>query len=94
MSKKTTNLETFVLAHIYKPYWTMLSKEPLIERLRGEYSLDFASAHLESNPEWAYLVIRRIKNIGIWFPEYVVHPLVDFIFEYEPAQVKGENDDQ
>ena len=34
---------------------------------------------LESNPEVAKMAIRRLKKIGVTFPTWIHHPLVDYL---------------
>ena len=72
--RKVTDLEEFALYHIYKPYQSMVSKRVTLSNAVGMLILD---------PVWAKCVMDRINEIGFYFPQYIIHSLVDFIQEYQ-----------
>jgi hypothetical protein len=81
--KRITDLEAFVLSEVYRPYQNalpLLGKDgKRIERLGGALTLDEAVTHLNAYPDWAALVVGRIRDCGYWFPHYLSHPLIDYL---------------
>lgn len=75
--KKVTNLEKFALEQIFRPYQTMLGFEKRLEKL--PFSIDEIPNLMANNPEWASVVLDRIKRIGFYFPVYIKHDIVRII---------------
>lgn len=71
---KVTDLEKFVKQHIYNPYLNSLP-----EGINHTITLKNAVRYLIIYPEWADLVMKRIKNINFYFPDYISHQLVELI---------------
>jgi len=78
---KVTDFEKFVLEQVYRPYWNKLFNTDVkrLERLSKDYGLDSVLDLFVGNPEWEKLVMGRIKSLNFTFPEYIDHPLVDYI---------------
>lgn len=75
---KITNLEKFVQSDIYNPYKNILDDayNGLVQTPRD---LENAVYHLKNVPEFSKLVMGRLSSIKYTFPEYIKHPLVDYI---------------
>src|SRR5574343_117421 len=95
---KVTDLEQFTLEQIYRPYQLALGiGDKRLERLTKDYNLENARGLLIKNKKWSRLVLSRLQKIGIEFPPYIKHPLVDFIKNameidwdrYKDQEVKG-----
>ena len=78
MNKKVTDLEKFVLDHIYRPFQSMLP-DLINGKLDGNHNLNNSVSYLEAYPEWRKCVLDRCFAIGFYFPDYIVHPLVEYI---------------
>lgn len=85
---KITDLEKFALEHIFRPYQNMtgfgykrLKSLPMI--------LDAIPAFAKQHPEWWNNVICRLAKLELFFPYYINHRLVDFIFEQLLLNKKG-----
>lgn len=85
--KKVTDLEEFVLSQILWPYldYIVPPGSPYLNKmdcLPDEFGLDKIVMLFENNPEWAGYVLLRVKKCGFYFPDYIKHPIVDFIQNY------------
>jgi len=77
---KVTDLEKFVLEQVFRPFQTDLGIEKRMKGLMPLYNLDTVLTLFVFNPEWRDCVIDRIKRIpNLRFPDYIHHPLVDYI---------------
>jgi hypothetical protein len=77
--KKITDLEKFSLEEVWWPYQTM---EPhcFEERLTNPpFDLLKTAELLRIKNEWTECVLSRIYAVGVYFPDYIRHPLVDVI---------------
>lgn len=76
MSKpeKITDLDKFVKQHIRLPFSSMLP-ENHADKIRLKNVMDFLSFY----PDWAKVVSKRISKISFRFPDYIQHPLVDYV---------------
>jgi len=79
---KVYNLEQFALEQIYRPYQTMLGFGFDEKLKRLPYSLEKTVELLKEKSEWSSLVLSRIKGIGVTFPEYIKHELVDLVINF------------
>lgn len=95
---KVTDLEQFTLEQIYRPYQLCLGiGNERLEKLTKEYNLENARGLLIKNKKWSRLVLSRLQKIGIEFPPYIQHPLVNFIKnameidwdKYKDQEVRG-----
>ncbi len=74
--KRVTDLEKFALEEVWRPYQNMMGYEKRLERL--PVGLEETARLLQADTTgWSKRVIDRIKNIGVTFPDYIQHPLVD-----------------
>ncbi len=74
--KRVTDLEKFALEEVWRPYQNMMGYEKRLERL--PVGLEETARLLRADTTgWSKRVIDRIKNIGVTFPDYIQHPLVD-----------------
>lgn len=76
--KRVVDLDKFSLEEIWWPYQNFhafgekrLSSPPM--------SLEETAALLRERSEWSQCVIDRLSRIGVTFPRYIVHPLVDAV---------------
>ena len=100
MSEKVTDLEKFVFEHVWRPYWalhpdannTSGNPERYEDRFgKKRHTLMQTNTFLRENHEYRAHVIGRLARIGVWFPDYIKHPLVsnvrDWIDEWNRAHV-------
>lgn len=76
---RVTDLEKFSLEQIWRPYQNKFS--PAFEkRLESvPYNLGDTARFLAEDNEWSRCVLSRLRGVGITFPAYIVHPLVDLV---------------
>lgn len=77
---RVVDLEGFAFAHIWRPFW------PLWTGIPGSRVGDSLPITLErtaeiittgTSPEWAEPTLDRLRRIGVVFPAWIRHPLVD-----------------
>lgn len=74
---RVTDLDKFSLQEIWWPFQTIMGYE---ERLnKPPLSLDDTAVLLAKPSYWSGCVLDRLSRIGVTFPSYVVHPLVDVV---------------
>lgn len=93
MSAKVTDLEKF-LDEIWLPYWPSHPdcgprkgnmpesyRDGLKRMGRKRHSLNetFVQLSTHQGSDWERMVIRRIRGVGYWFPDYIDHPLVRYL---------------
>ena len=79
---RVTDLEKFAREHVWMPYWPSHPDSGVYPSSKiPSYTLDQTLETLKTYPDYRVLVIRRLKVIGVTFPSYIQHPLVDFIKE-------------
>ena len=92
---RVTDLDEFARKEIWHPYLPALIPDEDVARMsprtayafllgatreyEGRGILGASVAMLEANPEVAKMVIRRLKKIGVTFPTWIHHPLVDYL---------------
>jgi len=90
---KVTDLEKFAYEDVWRPYWpahpdagprdfasgTPETYEKRFGRGGLKHTLMQTLTLLEENREYRHLVVGRLSAIGVQFPDYVKHPLVDAI---------------
>jgi hypothetical protein len=77
---RVTDLDKFSLQEIWRPYQNMVF--PDADRLRRPpYSLLETAALVSGDTEWSRCVLDRLRCIGVHFPSYIQHPLVDAVKE-------------
>lgn len=90
---KVTDLEKFAFENVWRPYWPMhpdagpRSATGTPERYEDRFgkkrhTLMQTLTMLQENPDYRACVIGRLAAIGVRFPEYVKHPLVDAVREW------------
>lgn len=77
---RVTDLEKFALEHIWRPYWAdaPLMRGPRPERLPMGLGTTVRLMEMDDTG-WTDMVVNRLAEIGVDFPDYVQHPLVDFL---------------
>lgn len=76
---RVTDLDKFSLEHVWRPYQT-ISPIPTEKRFESApANLDETYRYLTQGGEWSRHVLARIKEIGVTFPDYVMHPIVYYI---------------
>jgi len=87
---RVTDLEEFSFDHIWRPYWPSYNRGDLprpadvhgLARLtKAPRDLDGTANALMVDDEWSQLVINRLGRIGVDFPAWMRHPLVDVVRE-------------
>ena len=81
--EKVTDLEKFALEQIVRPYQNLLGIEERAEKL--PYTLNELATMLGQNTIWSNSVLERIFRCAFYFPNYVVHPLVNVVRDYRPG---------
>ncbi len=77
---KVTDLEKFVLEQVYKPYAPdLFNMDTRFDRLSKEYNLDTVLDLFKDHEKWRQLVMGRISRLPFTFPDYIKHPLVEYI---------------
>jgi hypothetical protein len=73
---RVTDLEKFALEEVWRPYQNMMGYEQRLARM--PVGLEETARLLRADTTgWSKRVIDRIEAIGITFPDYIQHPLVD-----------------
>jgi hypothetical protein len=93
--KRVTDLDKLALEEIWRPYATLAGCGERLDRI--PVSLEETARLLaENKTEWSRCVLKRIADIGFWFPDYVRHPLVDAIkaASTRPAATKDGSGDE
>ncbi len=76
---RVTDLEKFALEQIWRPYQGICAF-PQKERFdRLPVSLEGTALLLEDGGHWSRAVCDRLRAIGVTFPDYIKHPLVDVV---------------
>ena len=75
---KITDLEEFSLRHVWRPF----QSNDIPDYKSPPHNLEETAQILSENSEWSNSVLSRIRGIGIYFPPYIKHPLVDVVNEY------------
>ena len=75
---RVTDLDKFALEEIWRPYQTMKGYERRLERSPMSLT-ETALELLHDRTGWAQRVFDRLRGIGVQFPAYVQHSLVDVI---------------
>ena len=102
-NKKITDLEKFCLEHVLRPFQGMEWLEKISKGKRFEkmpFSMEILLEKLKEKSEWSEEVLGRICRIhlqkGLYFPNYINHPIKDFIEkkikEYRGAIIKTKED--
>lgn len=87
MKTRVTDLDEFSLDHVWRPYWptwldmhgeTWDQSSRLAEPLMG---LIETAEELAKPSKWSDQVIGRLARIGVQFPSWVMHELVDVVLE-------------
>lgn len=74
-SMRVTNLEKFVKEQVWNPYKNIAPFPECPE-------MWVLASHLQVSNEvtnWANLVLNRLQGIGITFPSWINHPIVDVL---------------
>ena len=74
---KVTDLERFAIEHVREPHKSLLPCPT------ARYSLSELVVLLETPGEWRDKVLNRIVRCGFQFPDYINHPLVNIIRDWE-----------
>lgn len=88
--KRVTDLEKFALEEIWWPYQNLMGHD---ERRLSSLPMglvDTAKLLATDQTGWAKLVLDRLCNIGICFPSYVRHPLVEVVEDAQHERKQGE----
>lgn len=76
---RVTDLEKFALEQIWWPY-SSTSALPQNHRFdRLPMSLEDTALLLDEGSHWSSAVCDRLRAIGVTFPNYINHPLVDVV---------------
>ncbi len=87
---RVTDLEKFSLEQVWRPYQTW-SPFPTDKTFQGSpANLDETAQFLQEQGRWSDAVLDRIRRIGVTFPPYIVHPLVDLIRESQALEDQGQ----
>jgi len=73
-----TDLDKFALEEIWRPYQSMRGYERRLEKSPMNLA-DTAVELAHDTTGWAECVLDRIRRIGVQFPPYIRHELVDVI---------------
>lgn len=77
---KVTDLEKFALEQIYRPYvQDLFNADTRFDKLSKDYNLDTVLDLFVGNEKWRQLVMTRISRMEFTFPDYIKHPLVEYI---------------
>ena len=76
---RVTDLDDFSLQQVWRPYQGMVGYERRLDR--PALPLDATADRLRQDTAWTKCVLDRLRGIGVEFPAYVQHPLVDVIVE-------------
>lgn len=76
---RVTDLEKFSLEQIWRPFQNQEPFEFEDRLMSSPYNLGDTTRFLMEDTPWSRCVLDRLKNIGITFPAYIVHPLVDLV---------------
>jgi len=80
-TRRVTDLDKFSIEDIWRPYANVYG---LTERPEEPpMGLNATMLELRKGGEWAEMVMSRIVKCGVWFPEFVQHPLADFVANYK-----------
>lgn len=75
---RVTDLEKFSLEQIWRPYQTLMGfGEPRL--MWPPFGLDETARLLSQPSDWSAAVLSRLHAIGVTFPSYIKHPLVDVV---------------
>lgn len=90
---RVTDLEKFALEQIWWPYSSIsaFAQEKRFERL--PISLEGTALLLENGGHWSSAVCDRLRAIGVTFPDYIKHPLVDAVKKLTTPTREGGRDD-
>lgn len=83
---RVTDLDEFSLEQIWRPYQGMLFDAPRL--VSPPMSLEDTAEKLRDDTEWSRCVLNRLRSIGVTFPPYIAHPLVDVV-RAALASIKG-----
>lgn len=97
MSMRVTDLEKFALEQIWRPYQTKMGYDDRLTSL--PVSLEKTAELLATDDTgWATVVLDRITRIGIRFPTYIQHPLVEVVrsaaLSQSPSKPAGGSTDE
>lgn len=76
---RVTDLEKFSLEQIWRPYQNLVDGLPEERLMSPPYNLGDTARMLQEDNRWSRCVLDRISAIGVTFPAYINHPLVDLI---------------
>lgn len=74
---RVTDLEKFSLEQIWRPYQSIYGYEDRL--IAPPVGLEKTAHLLLEDTEWSRCVLDRLRRIGVTFPSYIVHPLVDVV---------------
>jgi hypothetical protein len=82
---RVTDLEKFSFDQIWRPYWrshsTNTNDQWGSDLKRAPFDLPETATQLTEPSKWSAQVIGRLTSVGVTFPGWVQHPLVDVIRE-------------
>lgn len=87
MAKRITDLEKFALEHVWRPYRDRMGFDARLEVMPRNLE-DTAKLLITDESGWSDLVLDRITAIKFYFPNYIVHPLVDVIKAAQASRSK------
>jgi hypothetical protein len=76
---RVTDLEKFSLEQIWRPYQNKPPYEFEKRLEEAPYNLGDTARMLQEDNDWSRCVLSRLRAIGVTFPAYIVHPLVDVV---------------
>lgn len=85
--KRVTDLEKFSLEEIWRPYQTLKGFEKRLDA--PPYNLGDTARMLQDVSHWSRCVLDRLHKIGVSFPAYIQHPLVDVVTSAMKARDAG-----
>lgn len=84
---RVTDLEKFSLEQIWRPYQTLKGFEKRLDA--PPYNIGDTARMLHDVNWWSRRVLDRLHKIGVSFPTYIQHPLVDVIASAMKARDDG-----
>lgn len=78
MAMKVTDLEKFALEEVWRPFQSRMGFDRRLVALPVNLEKT-AKLLIADETGWSELVLDRISRIGVWFPSYINHPLVDAV---------------